>query len=154
VLGRELLVENITSYLPEEAGQIPEPEYLSELCHRTGCRLLVDLNNLLVNAINFSASEPLEVALNWLAQVPAQYIGQYHLAGHSAAAPGELVIDDHAHAVSAVCWQLYGRAIAYTGARPTLIEWDSQLPSWRELTAQAEQAREIMIRTLGKANAR
>lgn len=142
-LGRPLLIENLSSYLPPVPEEMSEVEFLLALVDRTQCGLLLDLNNILVNAHNFSDRPALEVAKQWLAAVPASAVGEIHLAGSTAVAPGELLIDDHAQPVSEQGWQLYRYAISRFGAKPTLVEWDNNLPQWQELLQQADRARAI-----------
>lgn len=144
LLGRQILVENLSAYVAFNTSQMSETEFLSELVERTGCGLLVDLNNLIVNARNFSRREPLAVAGQWLAQIPQKSVAEIHLAGYSQVAPGELIIDDHSQPVSDECWTLYADAIERFGAVTTLIEWDNELPSWETLLTQAQQAKAVM----------
>jgi uncharacterized protein len=136
-LGRPLLVENPSNYLRFEHSPIPEPEFLAELARRTGCGLLLDLNNLYVSACNlgFDANAA-------LAAYPAARIGEIHLAGHTLKRIEgvELRIDDHCSAVQEPVWALFEAALASFGARPTLIEWDTEVPELEVLLGQAEQA--------------
>lgn len=143
-LGRQVLVENLSAYLEFKFSQMSETEFLSGLVERTGCGLLVDLNNLLVNAHNFSDENALNVAQKWLFDIPEQAVGEIHLAGYTAAKTGELIIDDHSQPVSEECWRLYETALYRFGAVTTLIEWDNELPSWQTLLQQAEKARLVM----------
>lgn len=142
LLGRPILVENISSYIAPEHATMSEPEFLCALVDRTHCKLLIDLNNLLVNAQNFSRDPPLTAVRQWLQCIPSEAVGELHLAGSSPASSQSLVIDDHAAAVSIECWALYQFALQRFGAKPTLIEWDNNLPSWNELLEQAALARD------------
>ncbi len=144
LLGRSMLIENISSYIAPDFTTMRETEFLCSLVERTQCRLLIDLNNLLVNAHNFGSELPLNDAQYWLENIPAEAIGEFHLAGCTPAKPLSLMIDDHAEAVSEECWSLYQFAIEKFGSIPTLIEWDNNLPTWEELLEQARKARHII----------
>lgn len=143
LLGRQILVENLSAYVEFNFSDMSETEFLSQLVDKTGCGLLVDLNNLLVNARNFSDQKPLTVARQWLREIPSGAVGEIHLAGFTKVKEGELIIDDHSQPVSPECWLLYRDAIALFGAVTTLIEWDNNLPSWSTLLDQAVKARSI-----------
>ncbi|WP_415887323.1 DUF692 domain-containing protein [Neptuniibacter sp. QD37_6] len=143
LLGRQILVENLSAYVEFNFSDMSETEFLSELVDKTGCGLLVDLNNLLVNARNFSDQKPLTVARKWLREIPSSAVGEIHLAGFTKVKEGELVIDDHSQPVSPECWLLYRDAVALFGAVTTLIEWDNNLPTWSTLLDQASKARSI-----------
>lgn len=156
-LRRPLLVENLSAYLdwqlrPEE-GPLAETAFLDTLCQRSGCGLLLDLNNLLVNALNRcggDAALALEQAERWLdglKTVP----GEIHLAGHSA--QEGLVVDDHGDPVPEAVWALYARALGRFGAVPTLIEWDTRLPSLGVLLAEARRADALAQAVLGSPHA-
>jgi hypothetical protein len=134
-LGRRLLVENPASYLRFRSSSIPEPELLRELARRTGCGLLCDVNNLYVSCRNLGL-EP----FGTLAALPADPVGEIHLAGHTANdADGRVVlIDDHGSRVAQPVWDLYAAALARFGPTPTLVEWDANLP---ELSVLLEEAR-------------
>jgi hypothetical protein len=139
-LGRRILVENPSAYLRFRHSPIPEPEFLAALAMRTGCGLLCDVNNIYVSGQNlgFDASK-------YLAALPAEAIGEIHLAGHQANPVGEgvILIDDHGSAVAEAVWALYGEALGRLGPRPTLIEWDSRLPSLDLLIAEAGKADQL-----------
>lgn len=139
--GQRLLIENLSAYLQPKESMLAETEFLVALTELTQCGLLIDLNNLLVNANNFSDISALEYAQDWLQKIPAHVVGEIHLAGFTPVAEGELAIDDHSQPVSDHCWQLYEFALQRFGAVPTLIEWDNNLPSWQELLLEAHKAR-------------
>jgi uncharacterized protein (UPF0276 family) len=141
--GRQLLVENLSAYLKPKNSTLVETEFLVALTELTQCGLLIDLNNLVVNANNFSDEESIDYAKNWLQQIPSNVVGEIHLAGFTPVAKGELVIDDHSQPISDIGWQLYQFALQRFGAVPTLIEWDNNLPSWKELLDEAAKARLI-----------
>ena len=150
-LGRSILVENVSAYIDMGHGQYSEAEFLVQLAEKTQCGLLIDLNNLLVNASNFPAQNksPLAQAKAWLTQIPPSAIQQFHLAGFNE--PGSqntLIVDDHSQPVSNQCWDLYAFALQHAGNKPTLIEWDNNLPSWPTLVEQATQARHVQQFTI------
>lgn len=137
-LGREILVENPATYLTFAESSIAETEFLAALVRRTGCGLLLDVNNLYVSATNHGLK-----AEALLAAFPLHAVREIHLAGHAAAtSPGAapLLVDAHGAPVADPVWQLYGRALAATGPLATLIEWDNDVPDWPTLRAEAERA--------------
>lgn len=136
-LGRRLLVENPSLYVRFTADQMDEGEFLAALAVRTGCGLLLDLNNLYVSARNRGQD-----AARILARFPGDAVGEYHLAGHARVEidGAALLIDDHGSAVPDPVWALYDLAIRRFGPRPTLVEWDTALPPLPLLLAQAARA--------------
>jgi uncharacterized protein (UPF0276 family) len=136
-LGRSIAIENISSYLQFSHSDIAEPQFLSELSQATGCGLLVDINNLYVNECNHGLD-----ARHFIDAIPAQAVQELHLAGHSVNRLGdvELVIDTHSAPVSDAVWALYEFTLRRFGARPTLIEWDSEIPSLDVLIREADKA--------------
>jgi uncharacterized protein (UPF0276 family) len=136
-LGRRLLMENPSRYLGWRHSTIPEPEFLTELVRRTGCGILCDVNNLYVTEHNCSAP-----AAEWLAGVPAAAVGEIHLAGHARNAidGGEMLIDDHGDHVAEPVWHLFADAARLFPDAPALIEWDSNIPSFAVLAAEARFA--------------
>jgi uncharacterized protein (UPF0276 family) len=141
--GERLLIENLSAYLQPKNSILAETEFLVALTELTQCGLLIDLNNLVVNANNFSDLSAFDYAQSWLQKIPTEVVGEIHLAGFTPAIVGELVIDDHSQPVSDVGWQLYQFSLQRFGAVPTLIEWDNNLPSWQELLAEVQKARTI-----------
>jgi uncharacterized protein (UPF0276 family) len=145
-IGRRLLLENPATYVVFEESTIAEPAFLEEVARRTGCGLLLDLNNLFVSALNHGRSPAAD-----LDAFPIEHVGQIHLAGHSVQSdPGggaRVLIDSHDGVVVDEVWSLFDAALRRGVRVPTLIEWDSKLPPWRELRAQAEIARARMQRT-------
>lgn len=141
ILGRSLLIENVSSYVEFEGAQMCEWEFLLEVADRSGCDLLLDVNNVYVNACNHGFD-----ARGYLDAIPAQRVGEIHLAGHSRREiDGQpLLVDTHDRPVSAEVWALYETLIARIGPRPTLIERDARLPPLAELLAEADVAAEIM----------
>ena len=136
-LGRPLLLENPSSYLRFRHSTIPEAEFLAAIQARSGCGLLLDVNNVYVSAQNHGLD-----ALAYLRALPAAAVGEIHLAGHARRQVGAetLLIDDHGSAVPAPVWQLYEAALAMTGPCPTLIEWDTDIPALPVLLAEASKA--------------
>ena len=140
-LGRPLLIENPSTYLRYADSPLPEPEFLAELVRRSGCGVLLDVNNVYVSACNLDADP--DAALDaYLAVLPSGTVGEIHLAGHALVRrDGAAVrIDDHGSPVCPEVWRLYERAVAVLGPVPTLIEWDTALPAFAILTAEAGQA--------------
>ncbi|MDE1990780.1 MAG: DUF692 domain-containing protein [Betaproteobacteria bacterium] len=132
-LGRPLLLENLSSYLAFNSSEMTEGEFLAALARRTGCGLLVDLQNLHVNAVNLGT----DVRAH-LDALPAERVMEYHLAG---ASPQEgCLVDTHDAPVNEPTWALYEAALERIGPRPTLIEWDQDLPHLPVLLAEARKA--------------
>ena len=145
-LKRTLLVENPSTYFQVSLSSMSEPEFLGELVHRSGCGILLDLNNIYVSARNHGA-DPQARLQAYLRAIPADAIEEIHLAGHSIERLDngrDLRIDDHGSQVSAGVWWLYQTTIATIGARPTLIEWDTDLPALEVLQAEAEKAQAVL----------
>jgi uncharacterized protein (UPF0276 family) len=134
-LGRQVLIENPTHYLALSEHSWSETSFLAELARRSGCGLLIDVNNVAVGAHNVGFD-----AAAWLAEIPAQLVGEIHLAGHSLDAEGTLLIDSHDAAVSEQVWALFESFVARIGPRPTLIERDGNLPAFHVLMAERERA--------------
>ncbi len=136
-LGRQILVENPSRYLDYHGSSIPEPEFLNELARRTGCGVLLDLNNVHVTCANVGGDPDA-----WCAALRLDAVGEIHLAGHTVAdADGEpLLVDDHGSAVSEPVWELFESVIADAPMTPVLVEWDSCLPPLEVLVAEAAQA--------------
>jgi len=152
VLGRRLLLENPSTYLQFSHSSIPEWEFLAAVANRTGCGILCDINNIFVSASNHGWDP-----LRYLAALPADAIGEYHLAGHAECTleSGRVVrIDNHGSGVAAPVWALYEEALRRIGARPTLIEWDTDIPAFEVLLDQAAQAADRLRRITGASHAR
>jgi len=139
-LGRALLVENVSAYFSYADADIPEPEFLARLCERAGCALLLDVNNLMVNALNAAAAQPLSSCCAFVDALPRGIVGEIHLAGHCVT--DTLVIDDHGSRVRPEVWALYAHTVRRLGAAPTLIEWDTDIPALEVLLDEARQARD------------
>jgi len=136
-LGRQLLVENPSTYLRFRHSPIAEPEFLAELARRTGCGLLCDVNNVYVSTQNFGLD-----AHAYLAGLPPAAVGEIHLAGHARndADGRTILIDDHGSRVAAPVWELYEYALERFGRVPTLIEWDTDIPPLETLVDEAARA--------------
>lgn len=137
-LRRPLLVENLSAYLCWQDSTLSEPAFFNQLTRRTGCGLLLDVNNLVVNALNDGAADPVAEACAWVDAIDPASVGEIHLAGYHDT--GSLVIDDHGSRVHGRVWQVFAHAVARLGPRPTLIEWDTALPALEVLLDEAAQA--------------
>jgi len=143
-LRRPILVENLSAYIDwEVADAWPEPEFFNQLTQRSGCQMLLDVNNLVVNALNRAEPDPVAAACAWIDALAPQSVGEIHLAGYDD--HGSLVIDDHGSRVHPPVWAVYRHAVARFGVVPTLIEWDTHLPPWETLLDEAAQARRCQI---------
>jgi hypothetical protein len=134
-LGRQLLVENLSSYLSFAHSEMTEGEFLAELVRRTGCGILFDVENLYVNVRNLGVD-----AAAFIKALPATAVQEYHLAGYSER--DGCLVDTHDHAVYPEVWELYEYALQHIGPRPTLIEWDSDIPALPVLLGEAAQAQQ------------
>jgi hypothetical protein len=142
VLGRTMLLENPSSYVRLAKSVIPEVDFLAELSKRTGCELLLDINNVFVSSKNHGVDP-----LLYLQSFPFDRVKEIHLGGHDEEADDAgmpLLIDSHGSAVDDAVWTLYARVIGRTGALPTLIEWDNDVPDWPTLCAEAIAAQDIL----------
>jgi uncharacterized protein len=142
ILSRRLLIENPANYLRFRHSTLTEAAFLTELVARTGCGLLCDINNLYVSAHNVGINPA-----DYLLTIPGSAIGEVHLAGHARimAAGDVVLIDDHGAPVSDDVWTLYAQTIRNFGYRPTLIEWDSNLPALEVLVGEASRARQVAL---------
>jgi uncharacterized protein (UPF0276 family) len=145
-LGRPLLLENPAAYLAYRDSTMPEWAFLSELARRTGCGLLLDVNNVFVSAHNLGFDP-----LAYLDGLPAASVGYLHLAGH--ADKGRYLLDSHDGAVPPPVWALYREALRRLGARPTLVEWDDAIPSLEVVVAESRRAAAIEAEALEAAGA-
>ena len=136
-LQRPILVENLSAYLHWADDHIPEPAFFNALARRSGCGLLLDVNNLVVNALN-NGVDAVAAACAWVDAIDAGAVGEIHLAGYHDS--GDIVIDDHGSRVHAPVWQVYRHALQRLGPRPTLLEWDTNLPALGVLLDEAAQA--------------
>lgn len=151
-LQRRFMVENLSAYLQWNVPlheSMDEPAFLNSLAQRTGCMLLIDVNNIYVNALNAQlqgrCADPLNACRDWLSQVTPQDVGELHLAGHCHVRDeyGDIVIDDHGSRVCPEVWALYRHALDCFGPVPTLIEWDTEVPSLQVLLDEVACARAV-----------
>lgn len=140
-LRRHILIENPSSYLVMPDAELSEPDFIVEAARRAGCGILLDVNNIVVSAGNIGFDP-----LAYLAAIPGDLVEEIHLAGHAIdpAVEPPLLIDDHGSAVPDAVWILYRQALARFGPRPTLIEWDTDVPAWPVLAAEAAKADAIL----------
>ncbi len=140
-LNRQILIENIASYIRYTSSVIPEQEFLLEVVKRSGCGILLDINNIYVTAINLGLDPQ-----HYLSAIPANLVQEIHLAGFSTMIMDdhEILIDSHNRPVVPAVWDLYRYAIQQLGPKPTIIEWDNDLPSLETLCLEAYRAEKIM----------
>jgi len=136
-LGRELLVENVSSYLRFASDTIAEWDFVAAVARKSGCKLLLDVNNVYINAVNHGFDPHA-----YLATIPGESVAEIHLAGYDAS--GLCLIDTHGSRVAAPVWALYRDAIKRFGAKPTLLEWDTDIPALDVLLDEAAQAQAIL----------
>ena len=140
-LRRQILVENVSSYLRYRASTIPEWEFLVEVARRSGCAILLDVNNVYVSATNHGFD-----AEDYLSAIPVNLVKEIHLAGFATNRylEGTILIDHHGAPVASPVWDLYAKTIARLGETPTLIEWDTDIPPLEVLVAEADKAQQIL----------
>jgi uncharacterized protein len=143
-LGCQLLIENVSAYVTFEHSHLAEWEFLAAVVERSGCALLLDVNNVYVSARNLGQD-----AHAFIRGLPPAAVREIHLAGHSD--NGAVLIDDHGSRVCAAVWELYEFTLAHVGARPTLIEWDNDIPPVETLVAEAARADERLGKVHGLA---
>ena len=151
-IGRPILLENPSTYVIFKELTMSETEFIRALVQRAGCGLLLDVNNVFVSATNHGYS-----ALSYLADFPLPHVGEIHLAGHSEQADDEgdlLLIDSHDGPVADAVWKLFDIVIGRCGPIPTLVEWDSNIPDWPILQAEAAAAQAILDRHSNSFTAR
>ena len=142
MLGRKMLLENPSTYLRFSQTSMSEVEFLTGIVQRTGCGLLLDVNNVHVSAANHAYDPVL-----YLEAFPVEHVGEIHLAGYDAHVDEtghRLLIDTHDRAVLPDVWELYRLAVRRAGPKPTLIEWDADIPVWSVLAAEAAKADRIL----------
>jgi uncharacterized protein (UPF0276 family) len=143
-IGRPILLENPSTYMSFRESTMTETDFIRALVRRTGCGLLLDVNNVFVSATNQGYS-----AIGYLADFPLEHVGEIHLAGHAEQTDDEgdvLLIDSHDRMVADDVWNLFERVIERRGPIPTLVEWDSSIPEWFVLRAEACAAQAILDR--------
>ena len=143
-LGRQILLENVSSYLEFHESEMSEWEFLREVAERADCAILLDINNIYVSSVNHGFD-----ALTYLQAIPTDRVRQFHLAGHSDL--GGHLIDTHDHPIVKPVWNLYRAAVARFGAVPTMIERDDNIPPLGELVAELQMARDFADRATRQA---
>jgi uncharacterized protein len=155
-LGRQLLIENPSTYLHYAATAMSEAEFLAAVVVRTGCGVLLDINNIYVSACN-QRRDAGDVLQGWCQALDPRSVGELHLAGHAIVSTSlgeELRIDDHGDRVCTEVWSLYASAIEHFGALPTLLEWDTRLPEFAVLQDEARHAQDLLHGARSLAHAR
>ena len=151
-IGRPLLLENPSTYVLFRCSTMCESEFIRSAARRTGCGLLLDVNNVFVSATNQGFT-----ALDYLSDFPLSLVGEIHLAGHADESDDEgdpLTIDSHDRPVAEAVWRLFEGVVERAGPIPTLIEWDSEIPEWPRLAAEAAAAQAILDRASSFARRR
>jgi uncharacterized protein (UPF0276 family) len=144
ILGRRILLENVSSYVTYRDSQVTEWEFLSEIARRADCLILLDVNNIYVSSVNHEFDP-----LDYLNAIPVDRVQQIHLAGHEN--HGDYLIDTHDHPVPDPVWELYSAAVRRFGSVSTMIERDANIPPLEELCAELDAARQLAERTLARA---
>src|ERR1700730_1671333 len=144
ILGRRILLENVSSYVTYRDSQVTEWEFLSEIARRADCLILLDVNNIYVSSVNHEFDP-----LDYLNAIPVDRVQQIHLAGHEN--HGDYLIDTHDHPVPDPVWELYGAALRRFGSVSTMIERDANIPPLEELCSELAAARQLAARTLARA---
>ena len=142
VLGRQMLLENPSSYLVFAESDMSETDFLSELTHRTGCGLLLDVNNVFISSTNLGLSPQA-----YIDAYPTDRVGELHVGGHDEDTDDQgapLLIDSHGKPVVDPVWELLSYTLAQTGPKPVLVEWDNDVPDWPELRSEALRAAEVL----------
>jgi uncharacterized protein (UPF0276 family) len=145
-IGRRFLLENVSTYVSYRHSTMPEWEFLTAVAERSGCGILLDLNNVYVNAFNHEFDP-----YDYLARIPGELVGQFHLAGHTDM--GGYLFDTHSRPVIEPVWELYRAALRRWGPVTTLIEWDEDIPPFARLAEEADKARAIFVQVLGGMSA-
>jgi uncharacterized protein (UPF0276 family) len=145
-LGRQILLENVSSYVAFRESTMPEWEFLAEIARRADCGILLDVNNVYVSARNH-AFDPHD----YLAGIPADRVGQFHLAGHSDR--GTYLFDTHDGPVADTVWELHAAAVQRFGRVPTLVEWDEHVPELERLVDESRAAATVEARALAAREA-
>lgn len=142
ILGRQIAIENPSSYFDIAGADLSEAEFLVELVKKSGASILLDVNNIFVSANNHAWS-----AAGYLEQIPAELVSEIHLAGHKRekTSSGEILIDDHGSKVCDEVWALYKLALSQIGRKPTLIEWDTDIPLFSTLLDEKNLADKMLI---------
>ncbi len=137
-LRRPLLVENLSSYVSFADDSMSEPEFFAALCRRSGCGMLLDVNNIMVNALNARVPDPLATCCAFVDALPAGIVGEIHVAGYCET--DRIVIDDHGSRVRPAVWAVCAHALRRLGPLPVLVEWDTDVPTFDVLLGEAARA--------------
>ncbi len=137
-LQRTILVENLSAYVGFADDSLHEADFLGELCRRSGCGLILDVNNLMVNAVNAGAPDPVAQCCSVIDSLPRESVFEIHLAGYADAQ--DCAIDDHGSLVRPAVWQVYRHALKRCGAVPSVVEWDTDIPAFDVLLSEADRA--------------
>jgi len=140
-LGRPIALENVSSYVTFRQSSMPEWEFLAEIARRSGCGILLDVNNIYVSSRNHGFDPRAYVQ-----GIPKEAVWQFHLAGHSD--KGKYLLDTHDHPVPDPVWDLYALAVERFGPVSALVEWDDNIPDFERLEAESLRAREVEARVL------
>lgn len=140
-LGRQILIENVSGYIKYDSSTIPEAEFLASIAQQSGCGVLLDINNIYVNSVNFEFDP-----YHYINMIPAALVNEIHLGGYQEKTHHDktILIDTHDQPVTNAVWDLYRYAITQFGIKPTMIEWDSNLPALEILLQEANRAEAIM----------
>lgn len=143
-LGRQLLIENVSSYLQYDTSTMPEAEFLTHIAKQSGCGILLDVNNIYVNSVNFEFDP-----YHYINAIPAELVQEIHLGGYQEKIHHgkTLLIDTHDQPISNAVWDLYRQAINQFGIKPTMIEWDANVPELETLLQEANRAETMMRET-------
>jgi uncharacterized protein (UPF0276 family) len=144
ILGRRILLENVSSYVTYRDSQVTEWQFLREIAERADCLILLDVNNIYVSSVNHEFDP-----LDYLSAIPVDRVQQIHLAGHEN--HGDYLIDTHDHPVPDPVWELYSAAVRRFGNVSTMIERDANIPPLEELCCELDAARQLAARTLARA---
>ena len=137
-LRRTILVENISSYVSFADDAIGEPEFFAQMCRRTGCGMLLDVNNIMVNALNAGVADPIASCCAFVDALPLGLVGEIHVAGYCET--DDIVIDDHGSRVRPAVWAVCEHALHRLGPLPVLVEWDTDVPALDVLLGEAARA--------------
>tara|TARA_R110002012_G_scaffold137359_2_gene292175 strand:- start:33 stop:881 length:849 start_codon:yes stop_codon:yes gene_type:complete len=143
-IGRQMLLENPSSYLAFDESTLSETDFLAELTHRTSCGLLLDVNNVFISAQNLGLAPR-----DYIDAYPVDAVGELHVGGHEEDSVGfnqPLLIDSHSRPVVDPVWDLLAYTLDRTGPKPVLVEWDNDVPDWPTLRAEAERAADVLAR--------
>ena len=143
VFGRQMLIENPSTYLAFKGNEMHEDAFMNSLASMTGCGILLDLNNIYVQAFNHGYD-----AWSYIETIDPRHVGEMHLAGHIEQETGDgiILVDTHSRPVKGDVWDLYEHAVRHIGVVPTLIEWDTDIPDLKTLVGEADKARAIIAK--------